>query len=244
MVDSLSIAPEKRSRGGFALSGGDVHVWTFNTAVEGRAWNHLLSCDEAETARRLTDRNQLRFRNGRGALRLILGSYLLEDPASLEFSRSPHGKPCLASRELGFSISHSKDVVAIAVALSCEIGIDIEELRKIDNLRSIADHFFEAEEIDAISRTAPAMIDRVFLGIWTRKEAVLKAAGIGIADGLPVAVPVQDALKGIGVNLERPEGRRRFYLYDLPVEPRFVGALAACNPVTSIVERTLEREDI
>jgi 4'-phosphopantetheinyl transferase len=228
----------------FALSKSEVHVWTFNTAREKVACDHLLSREEAEAARRLTGTNQIRFRNRRGALRLILSKYLLVNPASLEFKLGPRGKPYLVKGEVTFNLSHSEDIAAIAVARTCELGIDVEEVRRIDDHSSIAKNFFEREEIDALDNLPPSLLDETFLKIWVRKEAVLKAAGIGIADGLPIAVPTQNAARGIKVTLKKHEGRCGFYLYDMALGPRLLAALATCDPAASIIQRKLKLNDM
>jgi phosphopantetheinyl transferase len=189
-----------------------------------------------EKARRLTGATRLHFKNRRAALRLVLGRYLPRSPTSLEFRSGPNGKPSLAGNDLDFSLSSSRNIMAIAVTRDCEIGIDVEELRKIEDHGRIAGHFFRPEELDAVSRMTSSAIDEVFLRIWVRKEAVLKAAGAGISEGLSVKVPVQAGLQGTRLDLEQYGGE--FYLYDLNVGPRFTGALATRKPVTSIVERT------
>jgi len=222
----------------FSLSPRDVHVWTFDAGVEKRAWDHLLSGDEMETASRLTDAARLHFKSRRGALRLILGRYLQQHPVSLEFRSGTNGKPCLKAGELDFNLSHSKNVVALAVSRRCPLGIDIEALRSIEHRDDIVSRFFQTEEKDGLAKTASTALDEAFLRIWVRKEAVLKAAGTGIVDGLSVKIPIQQGLRGAGIDLEDHGGR--FYLYDLASGPRLVAALATKQRVERIVEKTLD----
>lgn len=242
MAGSRSNAPEGPSSD-FSLPDREVHVWTLEIGVEKRPWDHVLSGDELEAASRMTGEHGLRFKNGRAALRLVLGNYLLEPPGSLQFSLGPHGKPYIPASKIRFNISHSGDVLVIAVARDFEVGIDIEVLRKVDDLRAIAAQFFGPREIESLARIDPSSIDRAFLKIWVRKEAVLKAAGIGLADGLPVAVPLQEELRGATAYLEGRTDHPRLYLYDLTGDSEFVGAVATCRRTASIVRKTMGQKE-
>lgn len=222
----------------FLLPHGDVHVWTFDAAMATRAWDHLLSDDETEAAQHLTGASQVRFKNRRGALRLLLGRYLQKDPASLQFSRNQSGKPSLVTGDISFSISRSGDTCAIAMARHCEIGIDIERLREIDDRDSIAIKFFAPEEIHTLTKAAASEVDRLFLNVWTRKEAIAKASGLGVSHGLSILVPAQNRLQGFRV--DTPElPFKHCYLYDLSLMPGIVATLASRAPVRSVAEKSL-----
>lgn len=237
MAGLRSNGPEKAEES-FLLRHGDVHVWTFDAAVTTRAWDYLLSDDEAEAARRLTGTSQVRFKNRRGALRLLLGRYLQSDPTSLRFNRHQSGKPSLVTGDITFSISRSADTCAIAMARHCEIGIDIERLREIVDRDSMAIKFFAPEEIHALTKAEACEVDRLFLSIWTRKEAIAKAAGLGVSHGLSILVPAQNHLRGFRV--ETPElPCKHCYLYDLTTMPGIVATLASLAPVRSVAKRSL-----
>lgn len=239
MADFLSSVLERPDED-FRLSTAEVHVWIIDNVIASAVCDRLLSPDELSAAKRLTGINQVRFKQRRGVLRSILGRYLAERPNSLELRVATHGKPYVNHGEVQFNLSHSHDVVAIAVAQNNELGIDIEELRPIADSASIADKFFNRTEIVAITRASPSIAHKIFLDIWTRKEAILKAAGVGITDGLNVSVPTQDRLRANEVIIELSKGPCQLYLYDLRLGPRLVGALASHVPVQSILQRTLE----
>lgn len=239
MASSL---PEGMSRPppDFEISSGQIHVWTLNTAGEKRAWDRLLSSEEAATAGRLSGPLQLRFKNRRGALRLLLGRYLRLNPASIEFSVGPNGKLFLAGGQLGFNLAHSKDMVVIAVGRDCEVGVDVENLEAPANSAELVARFFSAEEVEALSSMTPAMYGRTFLTMWVRKEAALKADGTGIGGGLLLPVPHLSPTHGAEVTLRTGENKHRsFYLYDINAGSCFVAALAvSCKP-DRIVERVI-----
>ena len=76
-----------------------------------------------------------------------------------------------------FSISHTDGLTVIALS-DCEVGIDVEKVRKAD-LRVV--RRFSKEEADYITEKES---DRRFFEIWTKKEAYLKCKGTGISGGL------------------------------------------------------------
>ena len=86
-----------------------------------------------------------------------------------EWQYNEHGKPYWENGPY-FSISHCKAGIAVAVD-GQPIGIDIETIRHADE-ELIARTMNEEERI--------GMDERKFTRLWTRKEAVVKAQGVGI----------------------------------------------------------------
>lgn len=101
----------------------------------------------------------------------------------------PSGKPHLAEHPgVHFNLSYSRDRFAIAVARDSEIGIDIEYLREIEDAEGLAELHYSASERGALA-AQPVGSDeynRIFLSVWTRKEACVKALGMGLGD-LPLS---------------------------------------------------------
>jgi 4'-phosphopantetheinyl transferase len=196
----------------------------------------LLSPTEAATAQRLGNLQQLRFKNRRAALRLLLGRHLQQSPTSIQYVVGDNGKPYLENSCLRFNVSHSGDMAAIALGFDCEIGIDIERLNVLSNSADIAADFFtEAERRDIASLSIP-MRERAILTMWTRKESILKADGIGIRNGVLVPVPSYGSLHSFEVMQEIDGTKRCFYLYDIDVDPDYIVSLAISNPYRVITQ--------
>ena len=95
-----------------------------------------------------------------------------------EIIKNEKGKPYFKHiPDLFFSISHTDGLTVIALS-DCEVGIDVERLKKAD-LRIIKR--FLKEEADYITECDS---DRRFFEIWTKKEAYLKCKGTGLSGGL------------------------------------------------------------
>lgn len=166
--------------------GVDIHVATLTELLPFRE-RYIALLDDGEVARMHRfkyEADRERFLLGHGFLRDVLGRYLNVDGAALTFARGTHGKPYLNGMPFHFNLSDTKDAVAVAICATQEIGVDIETMTRHVDHSSVADHYFTPDEQDSI-RTAEDG-KRRFLEFWTRKEAVLKASGVGIMDDLRV----------------------------------------------------------
>lgn len=124
----------------------------------------------------------------RGLLRQILANCVNATPEQIAFSYGTNGKPALAGRHaacgLEFSVSHSGDYALVGVAMRRAIGVDIEQLRPMANFASMAAGYFSAAEIEALDALPETERLRAFFSCWTRKEAFMKATGLGMGIAL------------------------------------------------------------
>jgi 4'-phosphopantetheinyl transferase len=124
----------------------------------------------------------------RGLLRTILARLLHGDPRGLEFTFAAKGKPSLllpeSGRDISFNLSHSHGLVLIAVTLAAAVGVDVELIRDKTDHERLAERFFSPAECAALAAVPDADRQRAFFTCWTRKEAFLKATGMGITTAL------------------------------------------------------------
>lgn len=167
------------------LAEGQIHIWTIMERPHAASdYLPLLSSAESERAFALRTTELFdRFVIDHGLLRLLLSAYLETDPRKLSFVTNPYGKPQLESRScrLRFNMSHSGQVTMIALCLDAEIGIDIEVIRPIAEWDDIASSHFSAMENQSLHKEAPAQRMEAFFRCWTRKEALIKAMGMGLS---------------------------------------------------------------
>jgi 4'-phosphopantetheinyl transferase len=121
-----------------------------------------------------------RFALARVALRMILGERGGVDPGTILLGEDARGKPRRIDGLGGsFSVSHSGERVAIAVSDTHELGIDIERRTSFfnpDRLMKLACAPAERAWLQARPDEAEAQFGR----LWVRKEAMLKAVGMGL----------------------------------------------------------------
>ena len=214
---------------------GEIHVWRIDLAgLTSPATESLLSADECERAARLLiERKRVRFIAGRGTLRKVLGQYLGIAPQALVFEYGPHGKPALTSEEsaagLAFNFSHSEDLALLAVAHARAIGIDIEHRQRNISVASFARHILSESETADLARLPAEQHQQALLAAWTRKEAYLKALGIGLSHSMS---GFTTGLAEEGEILVRPlediDGKRQpWTLIPLAAQPDYLACLAA-----------------
>jgi 4'-phosphopantetheinyl transferase len=143
-----------------------------------------LSLGEVARADRFFNpRDRRRYVVGRGYLRQLLGEYLAIPPARIGLTATVLGKPYLADAQSGirFNLAHSEDLALFAFARGREVGIDIERERPDLNWRELAKQNFAPEEYTAIASEPGTVQQReAFFRCWTRKEAYVKALGLGM----------------------------------------------------------------
>lgn len=142
----------------------------------------ILSKDERARAgqfRFAVDRQ--RFVAAHAALRYALAEQTGERADALRFTHSAFGKPSLlGSPRVHFSLSHSQGLGLIAIGERGPLGADVEQLRAVPDALALAATHFTRLENEALRALPAHERDHAFLTCWTRKEACLKAIGLGL----------------------------------------------------------------
>ncbi|MCB0766345.1 MAG: 4'-phosphopantetheinyl transferase superfamily protein [Flavobacteriales bacterium] len=157
----------------------------------------LLDDEERARAQRFkfaVDRE--RFELGHGWMRELLAHYTGVPGKHITFVRGRFGKPSLSRKDLCFNLSDTKDAVALAVCSTMELGLDLETMERRVDHEAVSAHYFTPEEQALIGHSNEPK--RTFLEFWTRKEAVLKASGVGIMDDLR-SLRVDEALNKLTI---------------------------------------------
>ncbi len=168
----------------------DVHVWgavlSLPEATIATLYT-LLTSDEQERAGRLYfARDQQHFIIARGVLRLLLSRYTNVPPQHLRFCYGTHGKPALIPEHGGtlwhFNLSHSGGVALYAITRQRQVGVDVERIRpEFAAADNIAERFFSPQEVAALRALPRTAQIAAFFACWSRKEAYIKARGLGLA---------------------------------------------------------------
>lgn len=188
---------------------------------------HATLLDERESRRRAqfrADDDQNRFTLAAALLRAVIGQRTGTDAADVVIDRhcescgADHGRPLAAERSIKVSVTHSGEVVAVAVTDTYLLGVDVEAVIALRD--------------DAIVPFVCAPAERRFLRTprdfyvyWTRKEALLKASGEGLR------IPMTDLLMtppGRAPSLIARAGASPppCQMADLPIGDGYAGAVA------------------
>jgi 4'-phosphopantetheinyl transferase len=149
-------------------------------------------------------------------VRALLARYLGVPPAALAFTRGARGKPAVAGLE--HNLSHTDDVALLAVARVNPLGVDVERLAARLEPAELARLVLAPAEAACLDRAA-------FLRIWCRKEACLKATGVGLLDDLTQVVVMAERVDVAGTTV---------HVQDLAVGPAHLAALATLHPCARI----------
>ncbi|MFE7645612.1 4'-phosphopantetheinyl transferase family protein [Streptomyces phaeoluteigriseus] len=183
--------------------------------------------------------DKARFLVGCALSRLTLGELLGLPPADVPLRRvcprcgGPHGKVRLAVpagspyADVDFSVTHSGNVVGVAVCRDAAVGLDVEDDGIGLDVDAAARTALGATELSALYARPAAGRRSAFLRTWTRKEAVLKALGVGLHVPLrELEVSAPDIAPAVLTWPEQLGRRPEASLADLTVEDTHTAAVA------------------
>lgn len=165
------------------MSTAPVEVVCFSLDVEPAPWESWLSDEERRRSQRFVAPSlRSRFIVAHARTREILAHYLAAEPGAIRFEHGREGKPLLVEphADWRFNLSHGDTRALVAVCWQRDVGVDIERVRPVPDLDSIARQYFAPDEAAYLGRLAPGERDAAFLSLWTRKESYLKAIGTGL----------------------------------------------------------------
>jgi len=229
-----------RPPGTLDLQRGQVDIWRVSLDASTRLSTGLqtdsvkqitstLSADEIARAARFhfpADRDH--FIVAHASLRDILSRYLHCQPGELTFSVNQFGKPRVDNFTLEFNLSHSNDFALIAVAQQRKVGVDIERIRSDLELENITTRNFSKSEISELMGLSVEQRVTGFFNCWTRKEAYIKAHGLGLSfplESFDVSLrPNEPAI----IRATRPDQQEvaRWTLFSLHVDSEYASAVA------------------
>ena len=167
------------------LQSYQVDVWRARLELTSHVLNQLkstLSEEETERAARFHfSADEDRFIAAHGCLRDVLARYLHCEPRKLNFSTNRYGKPTLCDHKLEFNLTHSGEYALIAITRESKVGVDVERIRQGISSQVIAQQYFSKSEVAELQASPLAGREIAFFSCWTRKEAYIKAHGLGLS---------------------------------------------------------------
>jgi 4'-phosphopantetheinyl transferase len=224
----------------------DVQLWRvdLDAYAEGLAPDGLRADELERMARMRLARDAARYLASRHALRHVLAGTLDCSPRDLILEADEFGKPQLVhGGRLHFNLSHSERECLIGVSLHSAIGVDIEALHKVVDADALARAHFTQDEHAEWSRAAADLRDRTFLACWTRKEACLKALGVGLS-AKPASIEVGCGPEVRVVTIPFGSRRCELTLGSLQLPGGSIAAVAVTAPETSRTARQFFRRQL
>ena len=219
-----------------------VHVWAWDYGCSAEVVNQyiaLLSPDEYFRMQKFRfEKDRIRYTISHAILRIVLGRYLDTYPSSISFYRNEFGKPhlsqTLSTPRLTFNLSHTNRLGVLAIAADFEIGVDIEEVRPVE-CGTVERYFSPHEQSSLMALEGNDWLEG-FYNCWTRKEAILKAEGLGLnasLDAFDVSLSPHKKPEVLAVRANS-KLTSNWHLVELHPVHGFIGALATNAALTSV----------
>jgi 4'-phosphopantetheinyl transferase len=187
-----------------------VHAWQLRpsewrgSGVRERLLSQLAADERARYEELGTEAMRETYLASRVLCRVTLSRYTGAHPLEWRFGKGPYDKPILIEPDrfasLRFNLTHTDDLVILAVTRAGEVGVDAEETSRPVDVSLVARHFLSRRQEARLAKLAPRERAARFYEQWVLKEAYVKATGKGLAntidrltidqadDGTPIAI--------------------------------------------------------
>jgi 4'-phosphopantetheinyl transferase len=214
-----------------------TRVWWARPSDASAELVRLLDDDERRRLRAYRRReDRARFLVGCALAKTVAGRAVGADPARIRFDRScpacgeAHGKPRLPGATVELSVSHSGELVGVALSAVAPVGLDVELVRDAE----VVETALTPHEHAAVAAAEDP--GRAFAVCWTRKEAAAKAIGAGLRlDPREVAVSSPFEPPRL-LSWPAAVPADEVALVDLEARARHVAALAVVGEAAGVVE--------
>lgn len=217
----------------------DVELWLIDldAYAEHVSLDGLSAHEHARAGRMASEKDALRCLATRHVLRHVLATALGCSPRDLIVEPDESGKPRLISHAaLQFNLSHSGRLCVIALSRRYSLGVDVEMIREITDADQLTHSLFTDDERREWSTVVSTRSDAAFLSCWTRKEACLKALGVGLAmHAAEIDAGAAECVRKVSV----PLGKHRCSatVYTVAIECDAVAAVALATPEDAALAR-------
>ncbi|WP_158253724.1 4'-phosphopantetheinyl transferase family protein [Chromobacterium alticapitis] len=181
-------------------------------------------------------KDRLRYLLTRGLARYALSRYLPLPPESWRFQSNAYGRPVIGNaprdaRWLTFNLSHTDEIIAMAIGRHLALGVDIERAHA-DAPLSIADSFFAKAEARQLRDLPDSLRSRRFYELWTLKECYVKAKGAGLSIPLDKFSFDLDRTDEVGIRFDPAlaDAPSRWLFWQWHLSPDHIAALCVERP--------------
>ena len=167
----------------------EIHIWTADLdqlKINFEHHKYMLPDHEREKAKRFRfEILRARYIKSHYLLRFLLGHYLGTNFYHQEFDYNEYGKPSLKkdneNKLIYFNLSNSGNICVFVFTNNDDLGVDVENICDMTNMDNIVEHFFSPSENIKFCSLPEQNRKKTFFKYWTRKEALLKAMGVGLS---------------------------------------------------------------
>lgn len=160
-----------------------IEAHCINTDLADRAADFAMAMPEerVRASQFRSDADARRFLARRAATRRLLALHLGRAARDVAVAYGPFGRPYLPGSTVHFSVSHAGPLALVVIADGLAVGCDIEQTVPHRDLLAIAEGCFTVAEAARVGALEGNERIACFYDCWTRKEAYLKAVGVGMS---------------------------------------------------------------
>jgi 4'-phosphopantetheinyl transferase len=220
---------------GTAPDDGECHVWPIPVLARTSPPGLLSPSEIMKVDRFRSHHARSVFIASRLSQRLLAGHYLDATPAAVTIVRdcrhcgADHGRPRIFGASFDYSVSHAGDWLVLAVVGHGLVGVDVE-LTAQRAVADLAESTLTPAERERLASAADPVEE--FVRLWTRKEAVLKLTGHGLAAELTQLDVTGAVAAATAPPAGWPDGP--IHLLDLPSAAGTRTALATTSPIHTV----------
>jgi 4'-phosphopantetheinyl transferase len=163
--------------------------WLETDRIEAEHWpalERLLGESERDQAARFRfERDRRAYVAAHALVRTMLSRHAPVAPPDWRFAAGPYGRPEISNGDgippLRFNLAHTHGLAAVAVTLDNDIGVDAEALDRPLLTAELAADYFSPAELAALDGLPADRVADALYGLWTLKEAYIKAVGLGLS---------------------------------------------------------------
>jgi 4'-phosphopantetheinyl transferase len=214
----------------------EVHIWALDLDHLQLPWcgvEQMLPESERKKSERFRfETISMRYIKRHYLLRVLLGRYLGTEFYEQEFHRNEQGKPSLKNEKgcnsIYFNLSHSENMCIFAFTKEGEVGVDVEKIYNLSDMVGIVERCFSLLENKKFRLLPEHSRKKTFFTCWTRKEALLKALGVGLsfpANQVDVLAGEDEASR-IFITTKNQNSEAEWTLQDINILDGFASALA------------------
>lgn len=227
---------------------GEAHVWVGDGQLSELDQDlELLSGYETNrSAKFFSPEDRRRYVSAWAAVRRVLAGYLDTGPRAILFRSGGPEDPDsrnhsrlmveLSAPRVCLSVARSEDLWLLGLALDDPIGVDLEHIRTFDT-EGLVNRCLAQQEQRQVRVLSGEARDTAFIRAWTRKQAVMKAAGLPLATQ-PHQVVVHPGRKS-PIRAELSQDRRHalgsWTVQDMPPVQSALAAVARPASCTGLV---------
>lgn len=175
------------------INNNEVHLWfahdeEINDEKLLKLYHEILNTEELSIQSKfIKKKHRHQYLITRSLVRNVLSYYVNNrvKPHQWHFHKNNYGKPVIAnpgfSGLLDFNLSHSENIVVLAVTGGQDVGVDVEYIQDGGKALRLADEYFSCKEVDSLLLLPKELREDRFFDLWTLKEAYTKACGKGLS---------------------------------------------------------------